>query len=884
MPEGGKNETISRAPMAGPFQAMIHPDITSILAGQAGRRPNGTAIEVPGQPGFFSYSDLFHAVVSISSSLRAAGVTRQDRVAISLPNGPDTSLALLGAASTATAAPLNPAYLERECAAHFTETKARFLVSQAGRETPATAAARKRGIPILELEMHMPGGARLASLPAPDAASSTVLAAPGDVALVLLTSGSTGRPKRVPLTHRNICVSVADVCRCLALTPEDRCLSMWEQFHIGGLVDLLLAPLAAGGTVISAGSFSPDRFYGLLEECRPTWFQGVPATLHELVATARSSNRTRIPSTLRLIRSVAAALPPRLMQDVEDLFGVPVIQTFGMTEAAPLITTNPLPPGIRKPGSAGPSVGPDVAIMDEAGNLLPPGQQGEIVIRGENIMSGYEADPEANAEAFRYGWFHTGDVGMIDGDGYLFLNGRIREMINRGGEKISPSEIETVLSEHPAIAQAVAFGVPHPVLGEDVAVAVVVREPGSLTENEVRQYTAERLVDFKVPRQVVFVDEIPRGPAGKVKRLGLSDALGLAAKTGDHVAPRNQDERRLSAIWARVLRLERVGIRDDFSSLGGDSLSGVRLLAAVEKEFGRALPLEALVVISTVEAMARTLLDEAPNMQPIGAPAVAAGVLSQSIYRSMLAAGAGGHIPRVHPESLVIAANTGGARPPLFWCFNSPEREMSGLLPHLAPDQPVYGMYSGGGRLDDSDDINGAIAHHYAQEVARIRPTGPLVLGGNCRGASVATRIVFMLGRQGRTVDRLCVLDHFDTRLFDYPGRLLLMFGKRSHFKAYRPLRWGLPGWRKPFRSPPEVSWVPGAHGHFFGPQNVKEVALRLSRFLAGVAAPTSVSSTLDTHAWLWLHRVPGSLTILRRMRRALRPASRARGASRREL
>jgi acyl-CoA synthetase (AMP-forming)/AMP-acid ligase II/acyl carrier protein len=584
-----------------------------MIAMQGEVRGGAVALEEGGRAGM-SYGELSGLVVSLVGDMRRVGVKRADRVAVVIPNGRDMSTTLLGVCSAAIAAPLNPAYREDEFADYFREIRVSFLVIRRGVESPARVAAAKMGIKVIELTEDagalLPEGQEVrpetpteeGDLPDPD-----------DIALILLTSGSTGRSKKVPLTHRNICVSVRDTCRTLELTPDDRCLCMWEQFHIGGLVDLLMVPLASGGSVICTGGFDASRFFELLPAKSPTWYQGVPATVHELMAHARKHGIAAGPNTLRFIRVTASALAPKLMGELEEYFGVPVITTFGMTEAAPLITTNLLPPHARKAGSTGPSCGPEVAVMDAEGNLLKTGEVGEVVVRGDNVMSGYEDAPEANAHSFRYGWFHTGDTGCLDEDGYLFLKGRIKESINRGGEKITPQEIDDVLLTHPGIAEAISFHIPHSVLGEDVAVAVVLHKPGSLSENDIRDYVAARLAEFKVPRKVLFVDGFTRGPSGKVNRSALADALGVTAEKS-YEAPVSPLEQTLADIWARELNIPRVGRNDTFADLGGDSLSTARMIHEVEKSLGRRLSIEVLSMMSigtaTIQEIAGAIPDE----------------------------------------------------------------------------------------------------------------------------------------------------------------------------------------------------------------------------------------------------------------------------------
>jgi acyl-CoA synthetase (AMP-forming)/AMP-acid ligase II len=299
-------------------------------------------------------------------------------------------------------------------------------------------------------------------------------------------------------------------------------------FHIHGLIAAVLSSLAAGGAVICTPGFDALRFFRWMDEERPTWFTAVP-TMHQAILARAERNReiiARVP--LRFIRSSSASLPGPVMEQLEKTFGCPLVESYGMTEAAHQMASNPLA-GPRKPGKVGRAAGPEVAIMGDDGTLLPQGAIGEVVIRGPNVTKGYEANPDANAKAFTNGWFRTGDQGMFDEDGFLQLTGRLKELINRGGEKVSPLEVDEVLSAHPAVAQVLCFAIPHPKLGEEVGAAVVLREGAALTERELRDFAAKSLADFKVPRKVVFVAEIPKGATGKLMRIGLAEKLGVTA-------------------------------------------------------------------------------------------------------------------------------------------------------------------------------------------------------------------------------------------------------------------------------------------------------------------------------------------------------------------
>jgi acyl-CoA synthetase (AMP-forming)/AMP-acid ligase II/acyl carrier protein len=555
------------------------------------RTPEAVAIAAPARPPL-TYVGLAAQLDASVRRFNDLGVRRGDRVAVVLPNGPEMAVAFLAVASAATCAPLNPDYRAKEFDFFLADLDARAMVVMAGADSPARQMAQTRQIPILDLVPDGESEAGVFSLTG--AGSRTARQArpvkPEDVALILHTSGTTSRPKMVPLTHANLCAGAANVGRSLQLSPADRCLNIMPLFHIHGLVAALLASLAAGASVVCTSGFVAPRFFDWLDECRPTWYTAVPTMHQSILARAAQHAEVIAPRRLRLIRSSSSALPPQVMAGLERTFGAPLIEAYGMTEASHQMASNPLPPLPRKPGSVGPPAGSEIAVIDEAGQLLARGATGEVVIRGASVMRGYENNPQANREAFSDGWFRTGDQGHLDEDGYLFLTGRLKEIINRGGEKISPREVDEALIDHPAVAQAVAFALPDPRLGEDVAVAVVLRPGTSASARDLRQFAAGRLADFKVPSKVVILDEIPMGPTGKLQRIGLAEKLGLgpvgpapARERAAFVPPRNPVEEAVAAVWTQVLRIERVGVHDRFLDLGGDSLLATMLLSRIRE-------------------------------------------------------------------------------------------------------------------------------------------------------------------------------------------------------------------------------------------------------------------------------------------------------------
>ncbi len=497
-----------------------------------GGEPSTPAIAAAGKPPL-DYQGLLAQIDATAGYLRSRGIGQGDRVAIILPNGPELATTFLSVACCATAAPLNPALTDQEIEFCLRDFGARALVVAEGASATARRIAASLGLAVFDLRTAAGAPAGCIGLTGQPSSADAGLergwdpAGPDAVGLVLHTSGTTARPKIVPLTQRNLANSARHIRETLRLDTTDRCLNVMPLFHIHGLVACLLAPLSAGGSVFCSAGFNALRFMADLDVSGATWYSAVP-TMHQaiLARAARHLDRGRA-SRLRFIRSSSAALPPRVLGELESVFEVPVIEAYGMTEAAHQMASNPLPPGVRKPGSVGLAAGPAVAIMDEHGGLLPPGQGGEIVVRGPNIFCGYEHRPEANAAGFSDGWFRTGDAGVIDREGYVTITSRIKEIINRGGEKISPREIDEILLEHEAVREAVAFPIPHATLGEAVGAAVVLRDGAAATEREILAFLAGRLTPYKVPSMLRILDELPRGATGKVRRLDMARQLGL---------------------------------------------------------------------------------------------------------------------------------------------------------------------------------------------------------------------------------------------------------------------------------------------------------------------------------------------------------------------
>ena len=504
---------------------MTHPTTIPDLLAQGSDAD--IAIAAPGQPPL-SYRDLRRATREWARVLAVAGIGRGGRVGIVVENGPLAATLFLGAATAGIACPLNPAFTEDEF--HFALADLGASVLIVGGPTAAAAAAEKLAIPILEAEAGTGGIAPRFSAPTADAANKVAAAA--DEALALHTSGTTARPKLVPLSHRNLCASARNIAGTLELTALDRCLNVMPLFHVHGIVAALLSSLYVGGTVWCAPGFNGLKFFGWLAQAEASWMTAVPTIYQAILARADRNADILAAHSMRFLLSSSAAMPSSVLEQLEHAFRVPVVESYGMTEAAQQICANPLPPAIRKPGTAGRPSGPEVAILDEGGARMSPRVSGEVAVRGDNVMAGYFENAAANAQAFTDGWLRTGDLGRFDEDGYLTLEGRIKEIINRGGEKISPFEVENALLRHPDVQEAAVFALHHPSLGEEAAAALVLGDGIAAEVDGIRAFVAGRIAGFKVPRTMVIVDELPKGPTGKVARTGLARRLGLAPSTG----------------------------------------------------------------------------------------------------------------------------------------------------------------------------------------------------------------------------------------------------------------------------------------------------------------------------------------------------------------
>lgn len=554
-----------------------------------------------------TYRGLRSQVEHAIDTLNSLGYGMGDRLAVVLPDGPETAVALLSVTSGFTCAPLNPNYSEQELQFFLSDIRADAVLVQAGIDTPAMAVARSLGIPCISLtpDADRAGVFELAGTPR-GARHEKANALSDDIALLLHTSGTTSRPKLVPLLQSGIVTSARNIVDSLSLTDRDRCLNVMPLFHVHGLIGALLSTVVSGGSTICTQGFRSPDFLDWTASYHPTWYTAVP-TIHQKVleqATAQPA-RARL-SGLRFIRSASSPLPPVVAAGLESAFAVPVIEAYGMTEASHQIAANPLPPLPRKAGSVGRGTGVEIAILDDRGECLPRGCQGQIALKGSSIIPGYENNPDANAKAYVNGWFLTGDLGHLDEDSYLYIDARIKEVINRGGEKVSPREVEEVLLSHPAVSEAAVFSIPDAKLGENVGAAVVLKPGEKIAAEDLKRFVSGHLAYFKVPARLWPVSEIPKGPTGKVQRIGLCGRLGLPAGpagapgAAGHEPPATPVEKTLKDIWAEVLGKDDIGRLDSFFDLGGDSLQATMVISRINQAFGVTLTIARVMNCDTI--------------------------------------------------------------------------------------------------------------------------------------------------------------------------------------------------------------------------------------------------------------------------------------------
>lgn len=479
-----------------------------------------------------TYGELLNYIEDTYFKLSSLKIKKEDKIAIVLGNGSFMACTFIAIAANYTSCPLNPSYTKEEFKFYYDDLKVKAVIMEENKSVDAKEAANELGVKVINLKReNISNDIALDINNIKNKDKYLPLSTEDDIAMVLHTSGTTSRPKMVPLSQKNLLASARNISNTLNLTENDKCLNIMPMFHIHGLIAAILAPIYKSGSIITPPGFDALKFFRWLDEYTPTWYTAVP-TMHQAILARAPRNKEIIKNNqLKFIRSSSASLPSIVMKNLENTFNTSVIESYGMTEATHQMTSNPLPPSKRKAGSVGLAAGPEVALLcdKEIMHNIKKNRNitGQIIIKGDNVTTGYINNPKANDESYIDGWFLTGDEGLFDEDGYLKITGRLKEIINRGGEKISPKEIDEILLEHKSIQQAVAFSVPHEKLGEDLYAAVIIKEKEDINENQIKEYCKQRLTQFKIPRKILIVDEIPKGATGKLQRIGLHEKLGI---------------------------------------------------------------------------------------------------------------------------------------------------------------------------------------------------------------------------------------------------------------------------------------------------------------------------------------------------------------------
>ncbi len=706
------------------------------------------AESVPKAPVFFgqgqralSYQELAQLIAQFRTRLPRFGIGPQDRIAIVHSGGAEMAAAVVGIAACSIAVPLNPELSAGEFALHLKDKKVTAIAVEAGLKNPVRQVAGQLSLPLLEIVQDDRLVAGKIALSGPENLINIASSSPTeeDLMLVLTTSGTTSYGKIVPITHGQAIERARQITQMLHLTQQDRGMNLMPLFHIGGLSAGVMATLYSGSSLMPIKNGHVNTLFHCLDEIQPTYIAGGYTVFHaiERKAPAFRDVIDRVKPQIRMLRTGTGRLDQHIADHLEQIFDAPVVEAYGSSETG-FMSCTALSPQRQKPGSVGQPVHTNLTIVDPEGQEVPIGQEGEIVVKGPNVFSGYENDPNKNIEAFKDGHYHTGDQGYLDEDGYLFITGRIKEMINRGGMKIAPIEIDQAMIKHDAVADAAAIPVSHPSLGEDVAAVVVLHERETLKAQELIKFLGHHLAPYKIPSRIYFRDSLPRTATGKLKRRDLASQIQTQAnafrsgKTGQHTE--SALEETLLGIWQEAMGISGIGRHDNFFDLGGDSLQAVDLFLLIENRLEQQLSRDILFEAGTIAEMAEL-------------------------------------IERKSKTSCVVPIQPKGARPP-FFCIHPIEGEVIGyrhLAGYLDEDQPFYGIQCL--RQGINTPLFSSIeemAEYYLTEIRKIQPVGPYFLGGHSFGGLVAYTIAQKLTDSGGKVGLLAMFDSFNTTVSRY--------------------------------------------------------------------------------------------------------------------
>ena len=732
-----------------------------------------------------SFTQLAQLCRYVDETLAGWNIPAPSAVAVLLPQSPQNALLCLALMRRYQCIPLNPVATNPELEQQLDPLRPALIITDTILRAKLDKSSLLSAIPHALLEARAgPSGSFHLLPPTPAFRSppvSTVLRV--DTALVLHTSGSTGRAKAVALSHTMLLSAIRRTVMSLRLSDKDCALNLLPLFHIGGLMDVLLAPLSVGGSVVLSSHTERLAVRKLLATLPVTWLQGVPTMLLEYSRTDAPDTLTPF-RKLRFVRSVSAPLLPAQLAQLRRGFGVPIVEIYGMTETCGLICSNPVEEGTQVPASVGTPVATAVRIADTLGKPLPTGTRGEVLIRGEHVFAGYlGGEPTTQQDGvFIDGWFRSGDQGYVDDAGRLFLTGRIKELINRGGEKFSPLEVEIPLQTIASVSDAACFALPHPSLGEEPALAVVAEKP--VDTELIHQVLGEQLAAYKIPRHIFQVDSLPKNASGKVQRHRLREQFIPTVRSTSPTSQLGPLGEQLRPLWQQSLgvTLSNADIDANFFDLGGDSLKAATLMATLSDMLGVAIPPALLFDNPTLVALEQALLTALPDDSLACHPALSAD-FPQAMLRELSGYLAGWQGKRQGSQSLLVGVNTRGSQPPVFWGCQSYE-EFSGFCAQFSSDQPIYGFRSLF-RVNNKDTrSNRALARYYCDEVQQLQACGPYVLGGFCEGASFAFYIAEALRERGEEVCLLMAVERFIAEPYD--GRLCYVFSEHSSHSPFR--------------------------------------------------------------------------------------------------
>jgi oxalate---CoA ligase len=711
-----------------------------------------------------SFAQLHMCITSFAGHLARAGLTRDDHVGLLVPPGGGAlggQLAVALATNT-TLVPLNPALTLPEIIDVSKRAELKAIVIPGWLDTPARPDILAQGIVVLDAVQAADQTLRVEPRgPALGSGAPFRAARLTDVALILRSSGTTGAPKWIRVTHGNLVAMAQRLGSDLwfGLTARGRAACMLPLYYAAGLKTSLFVPLILGASVGFPPAGRMFDFAEWLDVFKPTYLSVAPGLLNGLLDQLRASARRIDASSLHFVMCAAAYLPEVTRRAAESMLGVPVLEFYGLSEAG-VMASNPLPPGKTKPGTVGLPVPGELLIVDGDGKSVPNGTVGQIIVSGPTVTPGYLADEDSIRGDLKDGWLRTGDLGRIDEDGYLTIVGRENEVINRGGEKVFPYEVEKALLGHPAVLEAAAFGVPHPRLGENVAAAAVLRAGSAASEGELKRFLAGRLAGFKVPRRILLLSSLPRGPTGKIQRSALSEAYGTTSR--EAAAPSRLIERELLQLWERLLGTPDIGIDDDFFEKGGDSMLATEMLLEVEQLTGKPYPQADLSTLTI-----RRIADVVASSQ-------------------------------VSERNLVTQVKLGSGIP-FFFCHG--DEDHRGIYAHrlaalLPDDQPVFLLHCDLDAMEYSTSVE-EIAGRYVDEVLRLAPDSPVILGGYCWGGLAAWHLAHLLRSRGVVVRELLLIDTLSLnarpllrglrKLFDTAGAIVP--GRAGRFLRQRAMR-----------------------------------------------------------------------------------------------